>query len=131
MLNTITSCLMVGGSIALCFTLVEVLFGVLNPILNIFTNINNFTVGQVLKGITAGIVEITNGCLQISACTLNPIVIATIICALISFGGLSIHLQSVVFLNKCKIKYSYFLITKTTHMLISIILSLVFGAILL
>lgn len=133
MLNTITSCLMVGGSIALCFTLVDILFGVLNPLLNILGNGNLLTanLGQVLRGITAGIVEITNGCLQVSNCSISPIVMSSIICGLISFGGFSIHLQSVVFLNKCNIKYSYFLLTKTTHMVISILLSLVFGTILL
>lgn len=132
MLNTITSCLMIGGSIALCFTLVEILFGIVSPISDFLPNNNTFSnIGQVLKGIIAGIVEITNGCLQISNCGLNPLICSTIICGLISFGGLSIHLQSVVFLSKCKIKYSYFLATKITHMIFSILLSLVFGAILL
>lgn len=132
MLNTITSCLMVGGSIALCFTLVEILFGLINPLTHLFSN-SGFLIGfgQVLKGIISGIVEITNGCLQISSCGLNPLLCSTIICGLISFGGLSIHLQSVVFLSKCKIKYSYFLLTKLTHMIFSILLSVVFGLILL
>ena len=132
MLNTITSCLMVGGSIALCFTLVEILFGIINPITQVFSNNTLFLeLGHVLKGIASGILEITNGCLQISSCNLNPLICSTILCGLISFGGLSIHLQSIVFLSKCNIKYSYFLLTKTTHMLLSILLSLVFGLIML
>ncbi|MBQ3047449.1 MAG: hypothetical protein IJD48_00340, partial [Clostridia bacterium] len=128
MLNAAISTLMVGGSIAFCFALVELVFVVLNPILNTI-NLSNFVL--VMKGIIGGIFEVTNGCLQISSLTLNPILLTTVLCGLISFGGLSIHLQSIVFLSKAKISYKYFLLTKITQTIISVVLSMIFALILL
>lgn len=132
MLNSTISVLMVGGSIAFCFALVEIIFVVLNPILNsiqVSSNIGSLIL--IIKSIISGIVEVTNGCLQISILSINPILLTTILCGFISFAGLSIHLQSIVFLSKCNISYKYFLATKLTQTLISVILSLVFGLILL
>lgn len=124
MLNSIISLLMVGGYIALCFCLLE---GLLHN--QIGSAINSFltqTFGNdFLTPIISGIVEVTNGCVSLSSIGGNLRVVCVILTCLISFGGLSIHLQSQMFASKCGIKYSYFLKTKTTQTLISLVLSLI------
>lgn len=124
MLNSIVSLLMVGGYIALCFCLLE---GILRN--QIGKGISDFltqTFGtDLLTPIISGIVEVTNGCVSLSAVGGNLRALCVILTCLMSFGGLSIHLQSQMFASKCGIKYSYFLKTKTTQTLISLVLSLI------
>ncbi len=124
MLNSIISLLMVGGYIALCFCLLE---GLLHN--QIGSAINSFltqTFGNdFLTPIISGIVEVTNGCVSLSSIGGNLRAVCVILTCLTSFGGLSIHLQSQMFASKCGIKYSFFLKTKTTQTLISLVLSLI------
>ncbi|MBQ9792720.1 MAG: hypothetical protein IJW32_03115 [Clostridia bacterium] len=130
--NSIISLFMVGGYIALCFTLLEILFNIsfLKLFINLFNNIlpTNLLVGE---GIIKGIVEITNGCVFLSTKTVSIKALAIILSGLISFGGFSIHLQSQMFLSRCNIKYKYFLLSKITHSIIAIILSTIFSIIIL
>lgn len=134
MQNTITSVLMVGGFIVISFTLLEIInvTSILKPIYIICDKILPSSSG-LAKGIFNGIAELTNGC--VSICKLfsndNTLVVTTILCGLVSFGGISIHLQSYSFLSKCKIKYKYFLLTKITQTAISIVLCLILGTIIL
>ena len=124
MLNSIISLLMVGGYIALCFCLLEGLLH--NQIGNAVSSILTQTFGvDFLSPIIGGIVEVTNGCVALSGVSGNLRAICVILTCLTSFGGLSIHLQSQMFASKCGIKYSYFLKTKTTQTMISLVLSLI------
>lgn len=132
MYNSIISLFMVGGYIALCFSLLEILLniGFLKFFITLFNNIlpANLMVGE---GIIKGIVEVTNGCVFLTTKNISAKTLAIILSGLISFGGLSIHLQSQMFLSRCNIKYKYFLLAKITHSTIAIILSVVFSTILL
>ena len=132
MLNTITSVLMVGGFISLSFTILEILnslklftfisslFGLINP-----------KSASIAPLIFKGLLELTNGCLTLSYTTINTKILCVLLTALITFGGVSIHLQSNIFLSKCNIKYSYFLLTKITQTIISIIISTILSFVLL
>ena len=128
MYNTIISVLMVGGFIAISFTAIEIMLN-LNLLLPLETVIDfvlkpfNIEVG---KQIATGLIEVTRGCVDISILNLKPTLYIPIITGLVSFGGLSIHLQSYTFLQNCKIKYSYFLLTKVTHSILSVLISLIF-----
>ena len=130
MLETITSVLMIGGFLALSFTLIEFLNS-----LKIFSFVEKFLTLifhkdlKIISPILSGILELTNGCLGICNFVSNKFLLTIILCALISFGGLSIHLQTNIFLSKCKIKYSYFLLTKITHAILSIVISCIFSLI--
>lgn len=130
--NSIVSLFMVGGYIALCFALLEVLInvGVLNFIIKILNCILPLNL-SISEGLIKGIIEVTNGCVCLSSQTINPAVLATILSGLISFGGFSIHLQSQMFLSRCGIKYKYFLLSKTTHSIIAVLLSIIFSVIIL
>ncbi len=129
MYNTITSILMIGGYITLCFTALELITS-----LSFFNNINTFFINlfgsNIFEAIIKGIVEVTNGCVSLTH-SLPLKTICIILSSLISFGGLSIHLQSQMFLSKVGIKYRFFLLIKTTQTIITFIVSGIFSMILL
>ena len=122
MYNTIISVLMIGGYITICFAFLEVISSL--QILNLI-NV------PILQSIIKGIIEVTNGCVSLSTINCSIKVLCVIITSLISFGGISIHLQNYMFFSKIGISYKYFLLTKVTHTIISIILSSIFSAIFL
>lgn len=130
MLNTITSVLMIGGYIAIAFTLLEFVTNsqFFTQICNFFNNFFNF---QIFESIFRGIIEVTSGCVNLVGKVISPKILCVVLTGLISFGGISIHLQSQMFLNKIGIKYKKFLLIKTTQAFISIGLSLVLSLILL
>jgi len=132
MYNTIISVLMVGGYIALCFTVMEIIFSL--KITLPFSYLINCVLpegSKVADCILKGIMEVTNGCVSLaeSGCNLKTACIA--ISSLLSFGGFSIHLQSYMFLSKCGISYKYFLLVKVTQSILTILISSIFSAILL
>lgn len=130
MYDTIISILMVGGYITLSFTLLEFItrLSIFSYIQNFFENTLNFT---SFESILKGMVELTNGCVSLVNINISKRVLCILLTALTSFGGLSIHLQSQMFLSKVKIKYRYFLLTKVTQTIISVLISGVFSMIFL
>ena len=74
------------------------------------------------KGIASGLIEMTRGLAEIKTTT-NLKLKLIVSTALISFGGLSVFIQSLTFLNKTKIKALYFLKIKCLQLLVSIITS--------
>ena len=134
MLNSIKSILLIGAYIAIFFLITNIiatykLFLPITYLLSKLIRINN--VELILNGILNGIIEVTHGCLDISLLNLN-IKTACVICTgLVSFGGLSIHMQAYTFLKSANIKYSFFLLQKTTHTIISILIASVASFLLL
>ena len=127
MLNTITSSLMVSGFIALSFTIIELITSLelFLPICNLFEKfVPNSS--SIINAILSGFTELTNGCVKVANLPLNIKQYLILFSMLISFGRVSIHLQAYSFLSKCKIKYGFFLLTKVTHTIISLLLSLFF-----
>ena len=132
MLNTITSVLMVGGFISLSFTLLEILnflqiFNVIGSLFGLIGPLYRGIAPQILKGF----LELTSGCLGLSTLNLNPKLLCVLLTTITTFGGLSIHFQSNIFLSKCKIKYGFFLLTKTTQTILSIFICLAISLIFL
>ncbi len=128
MYNTIISVLTVGGFIAISFTAIEImlnlnLFKPFEFIVDFLLKPFNLSVG---KELFTGIIEVTRGCVDIANLGLKPALFIPIVTGLVSFGGLSIHLQSYTFLQDCKIKYKFFLLTKITHTVLSVCVSLIF-----
>ena len=128
MYNTIISVLTVGGFICISFTLIEILLS-LNLLLP-FEYVINFILTPLNivpgKEIAEGLIEVTRGCVDLSTLNLLPTYYIPIVTGLVSFGGFSIHLQSFTFLQECNIKYRYFLLTKTTHLVLGVLVSFVF-----
>lgn len=132
MYNSIVSCLMVGGYIALCFTILELAFniGFLSNISLFVSNTFGIKI-ELIESILKGIIELTNGTVSLIGKGIDIKILAILLTGLISFGGLSIHLQTQMFLTKCNVKYKYFLTTKVTHTIFAILISVVFSSVLL
>ena len=74
-------------------------------------------IGEVSDGLVFGLVEMTGGCIRLSSTT--SIFTLPTACAIISFGGLSVALQSISFLSSCDLKAKDYLIPKLTQSLIA------------
>lgn len=130
MLSAINSILIVGGYITIFFILIDILsdIGVLSILSIIFqTILNLFGISNSYAfGLSTGILEMTRGCYEISTIFTDLSVATVLITFIISFGGLSTHLQAMTFLQKCGIKVSFFLKQKLTHALLSALVSIIF-----
>ena len=80
----------------------------------------------LLKTITSGFLEITNGLNNLINVDISLKIKEIIAIAIISFGGLSIHTQIKAILEDTKIKYQFFLKGRILHTIISTILVLIF-----
>lgn len=119
--ETVNSLFLVGGYITIFYLISEVLvllnvFDFLSIIISpIFSKFG--MTPQEIKGILYGIVEVTRGTKELSN-SINPNILA--ICALISFSGISIIMQSLAFLKSAKIKTHSFVISKCVQFILSI-----------
>lgn len=123
MYNTLTSIMMIGGFIAIASLMITLLdnYNVLylaKRALSILPIDNN-----TVEGIVNGLIEVTCGCKELCTSTLSSKFLIPIITFIISFGGISVHLQSLIFLKKCNIKYRIFVLQKLTHAIVSFLLS--------
>ena len=128
MINSIKSILLIGGYISIFFLITNIistynLFYPITSLLSKIVKINNLD--EILSAIFNGLIEVTQGCLNISNLNLSPQLSCIICTGLVSFGGFSIHMQAYSFLKSSNIKYSFFLLQKTTHTIISIIIACV------
>lgn len=122
MYNSIRSVLIVGGYIVIFYCLIDILidFNILYPLIWLFNKI----LGETAIGFIAGIIEVTKGCLIISKTSSGFLNSAMMLSFIISFGGFSIHMQALTFLNKAKISKKFYFLQKITHALISMCLAL-------
>ena len=128
--QSVISILMVGGYIALSFLFCEFLID--THILDMLCIPLDFvlkTVGlnlQFGRCIVLGLTEITRGNLELSSLfATNPRIVVILLCGIISFGGLSVTLQSMTYLSKCGITTKFYLLQKLTHCLIATFLAVV------
>ncbi len=126
MYESVLSLALVGGFIALTnlsadiFTDIVGLFGT-----NIFARSN------VVSGLIYSFFEVTRGCVVFSECALPSYLTAALAASAISFGGISVILQSLAFLGKAGVKSGKLLLMKGTQALITFGLCLGVGAIFL
>lgn len=78
------------------------------------------------KGLASGLIEMTRGLSEISSSN-NQFLKFVFGSTLVSFGGLSIAIQSLTFLSETKINAFYFFCVKCVQSVITIILSIIFG----
>jgi len=128
--DSVISILIVGGYIALFFMFIDVLshFYVLDWVssglgwlLNL-VGINSST----SIGLASGIIEVTRGCLDLSQSGASIPLLCVLGTGLISWGGLSVHFQSITFLQKCNIKIGFYILQKMTHAIFAMLICLLF-----
>lgn len=119
--DTVSSVLISGAYIAIFYMIAVMLKNV--GFLNVISDLLNliFHNKALCDGISFGLVEMTGGCALLSS-TSSPFTLPAI-CAIISFGGLSVTLQSLTFLGNCNIKPTRYLLSKATQSIISFCLT--------
>lgn len=80
----------------------------------------------LLKTITSGFLEITNGLNNLTSLNIYSKIKEIIAIAIISFGGLSIHTQIKAILEDTQMNYKFFLKGRILHTIIGILLILIF-----
>lgn len=99
-----------------------VLFSVISKIIILLTN--NFFQSNYIKGLIIGIIEITNGCAFLAQ-DKTPLCIC-IITAIISWGGLSIHSQSIALIVKSDLSPLLYILSKLFQGICAFFISLIF-----
>lgn len=121
--SSVISVLIAGAYVTIfymCATMIEDI-GIMSIISSLLTKIiNNETIAS---GLVFGSIEMTGGCLMLSKST--SILTLPSICTLISFGGLSVTLQSMTFLESCGISPFRYLLTKFTQAIIAFCMTLI------
>ena len=97
-----------------------IFFSILTTIINNYLNLNPF-----YNTILNGILEITNGLKLLSNLSISKIKAATLATFFISFGGFSIHMQVMSILNKYKLNYCIYLISRILHASISSLITFI------
>ena len=126
--NSVQIILHIGGFIVL-FSIINKILEISNIISLLWVLFSRFSIFNELGyknfyAIIAGLIELTNGTkilIQNNSCDLNKIII--ILSALISFGGLSVHMQSLGFITKTDINPFVYLLSKISHAIISVFLT--------
>ena len=124
--DSLISILMVGSFIVLSFLLIEILNN-----LKIFTFVSDIICGvfkikqhqDVVLAIMSGLIEITRGISDLAVCSVSLKIKGLIASSLIGFGGLSILLQSMSFLNKLNLSTKTMLKQKFTQGVLCLIIS--------
>ena len=87
-----------------------IFFAIISSTLSKYLNLNSFS-----NTIFNGLIEITNGLKLLSQLSFSKIKAATLATFFISFGGLSIHMQTMSILNKYNINYYIYLVSRILH----------------
>lgn len=127
--NSVISILIVGGFISIFYMLTDIFNDayILYPIQKLLEVVFNL-IGidkSYSYGITRGFIEVTNGCINICQ-NQNNIFLNSILCGfLISWGGLSIHMQNLTFLINAGVKIRFYFLSKTIQAFIMLLLTFV------
>lgn len=108
--NSVNTLLIILGTITV--------FLILTTLINKWININ-----PIIQAILSGFFEMTQGLKYISLTNISLKLKAVISTMIISFGGISVHMQIISILSSTKIKYLPFLVARTLHAAISGILT--------
>ena len=126
--NSVMSVLIVGGFISIFYMMTDIFFDAyfLYPIKKLFEYVFKLVGIDISysNGIARGIIEVTNGCINICQ-NKSDIILNTTICGfLVSWGGLSIHMQNLTFLVNAGVKIRFYFLSKTVQAFIMLIITI-------
>ncbi len=131
--NSLISILMVGAYIVISFLLIDVVknLGIISFLANIISSVFNIKPSQhIVESVLSGLIEMTRGLNEIGASNLGLNLKIIISSGMVAFGGFSVFLQSLNFINKLSISPKYILLQKTSQgilaSIIAFILTLIF-----
>lgn len=124
--DSVDSIVIICGFITLFFNLNNVLeyFKLYHLVCSLFRFIGLDT--SLMKGLLYGFLEITNGTLQINTNSIpvwQKLITSELI---ISWGGLSVHFQSISFLSAAGLQFSNYIFGKLIHSILSIAIVCIF-----
>jgi len=128
MYNAIKSVLIVGGYVAIFYMIISMLnnFNILYPFskfLSLITPLSQLECGALINGF----IEVTRGCVDLSQINIPQFRLLVFSTGLISFGGVSIFLQALTFLKRFDISTKFYLTTKITQTILSVLIALILG----
>lgn len=127
--NAVVNVLVVGGFIALFYVLADMLadFWILALPTALFSLLLKGTPGGtvIAPALSAGVLECTRGCAMLAEAGLTPLT-AALAAALVSFGGISITMQSAVYLKRAGVPVGLHVAAKIVHALFAFALCLLF-----
>ena len=116
--SAFSSMFMIGGFIIIYSVIIEIL-NITNIIPNIsviLSNIIPFNLDlNIISSFLSGLLELTNGCKEISVLGVSLISKLCMISFLIGWGGFSVHGQAISFLSKTDIDISLYFFSKIIH----------------
>lgn len=120
MYSAVLSVLLVGGFVAVFFTLSEMIndLKLLYPLQKF---LSLFLDEKLAEGFSLGLIECTKGTVILSNASKGKLSCA-LSCALISFGGLSVWCQSLTYLKIAKVRVFIFAAAKVLHTIIAFLL---------
>lgn len=99
------------------------LLGIVTIFLIISTIIKNIvSLPPILSTIVSGILEMTQGVKLASLMQISELIKIIIITGIISFGGLSVHMQVLGIISEQKIRYKYFFLARIIHSILAMLL---------
>lgn len=125
--DSLISILMVGAYVVLSFFIIQIFSSLCifdfatNTLCSVFSLDNSH---NIVRSILVGCIEMTAGILQLSSINISLCAKTIIASGLVSFGGLSIFLQSLNFLSKLNIKPKTMLKQKLTQTILTLIISI-------
>ena len=122
--SSVISVALVGGFVCV-FSLISNVAQDLNVLFPMQKLLSPLVGDEVAKAFLYGLIECTRGCKALSLCKLSTYSPA-FASALISFGGVSVWAQSIIFLNKAKANLKIFCLSKILQSVISFLLCLLF-----
>ncbi len=132
--DSLISILMVGAYIVLSFLLIDILKNikifefVTNTICWVF-NLNNSH--DIVQSTIIGCFEMTRGILELSHTNCSIQIMTIISSALISFGGISVMMQSISFLNKLNLPIKNMFKQKFTQSILTLIIAIILSSLFL
>ena len=129
--SSIISVLLVGGFIAIFNFILDVMcdIGIINLLNKIIVPVLSFLKidTAIVEGVSVSFIEITRGLSIIAQAKVSEHIKLVFLSALLSLGGLSIIAQNYTYLKSCGIKFTEFLITKTTQCILTAATATVIG----
>lgn len=124
--SSILSVAIVGGYIAIFCMFVDVFID-----FKVIAFFEKFLVSlaipsKISNGIIVAFIEITRGCKNLSESGLSLLATVPVCAGIISFGGLSVTLQSLTFISQCKITPLFYLKTKLSQGIITYAVATIF-----
>lgn len=126
--NSINTIGLIGGFIMFYSVVMELFFvsKIFNQLVGLINNIFHMNTNEeVIKGFTAGLLEVTTGCKIIANTNLELIYKILIINFLVGWSGFSIHSQALSFINTTDIDGKIYLFAKFFHGVFSSIYGLI------